>query len=92
MTAKKKVSNAGSNYLRKTRILEKLRENLNKIANIRACPWCDTRPEVVATHPGTDWVECPQCGAQGPRAPRRVAWRKAPEAAIERWNSGQFPI
>lgn len=90
MAKKKKLNTVGDAYLRKTAALDRIRENLNKIANIKACPWCGTRPEVVATHPGTDWVECPECGAQGPHALRRIAWRKAPVVAIGRWNSGKF--
>ena len=90
MAKKKNLNTAGDAYILKTNVLERIREDLNKIANIKACPWCGTRPEVIATHPGTDWVECPGCRAQGPHAPRRIAWRKAPAAAIARWNSGNF--
>lgn len=59
---------------------------------LKRCPFCDAEPgengpEVTGTHPGTDWVECNNCGAQGPSQKKYNRPKGAARRAAEAWNN-----
>lgn len=66
--------------------IDKIEKDLNTHAQIRGCPWCDTRPKVCSTHPGTAWVQCMNCDAQGPAQYDVRAWRRVARRAVDAWN------
>ncbi len=82
-----KVSGA---YIRKCNILDEMQKELNNSADLKDCPWCGVRPILKHTHPGTGWIQCDCCGAQGPDVYDSRAWRKVFQRAIDRWNNGAF--
>ena len=52
-------------------------ENDEIVPILKPCPFCGDRPQIVESCKFT--VECPDCGAIGPRAPNI-------ERAAVRWN------
>ena len=84
-------------YTRKWKRDRELSEFQRKLLNdtpgaILDCPFCDAAqgedgPEVMGTHPGTDWVECNKCGASGPHQTGKIQVKGAARRAVDSWNS-----
>jgi uncharacterized Zn finger protein len=57
---------------------------------LRPCPFCNAVEgkgvRVIKTHPGTDWVRCESCGAEGPCQPDYAKKHGAKLIAIQAWN------
>lgn len=76
-------------------LMEKQRDGANASGKLLPCPFCGAEageegPEVVGTHPGTDWVECNGCGAQGPDQEEYGILKDAASRAAKHWNARAF--
>jgi hypothetical protein len=75
-------------------LMEKERAEANQ-REVYPCPFCkavhsedgDSGPQVGGTHPGTDWVECEDCGASGPHQNGKRRAKGAAERARVAWNA-----
>lgn len=62
-----------------------------------ACPFCkilpdeDDGPWITGTHPGTDWVECGNCGACGPEQEKYDKPKGAAQRALDAWRWARKP-
>ena len=89
----KKQSKKNIKFWADHRLADAQREELNAQPDaISHCPFCrevhgEYGPEVMRTHPGTDWVECNNCGAQGPGQTGRIRAKGAAARAVKAWNS-----
>lgn len=72
------------------------KERLEATKTLIACPFCKATnqasgttdgPEVIATHSGTDWVECQNCGAQGPNQIQYGKPKGSAKRAAASWNA-----
>ncbi len=95
MPTKKKMSKRDKKFWADQALAEAQRKELNDSPTaIHFCPFCDSLPgeagpEVMGTHPGTDWVECNYCGAQGPSQVGRIKVKDAAMRAVAAWNAAR---
>ena len=94
MTDVKKQTKSEAKFWRDNAQMEQERAEANK-RDVYPCPFCKTLhsadgehgPQVTGTHPGTDWVECEDCGASGPHQKSPIRVKGAAERARLSWNA-----